>query len=337
MLVEKLYEKYNASDRNFLLSPYSIHMALAMAKEGARGETLRQMEAVLGEDPKFLDIETLKVANAIWLRAVPGQAWKEIVTTKYRGETRDIQDVSNPESLINSWVYRKTNGKIPSILPEGSLTPEDKMIITNAIHFKDDWSDQFKEERTKRQPFYAPGVTTTTKLMYSMRNVPYVETNRFQAIQLRYSDARIHMVVVLPKTRDGIVTVEDLSKVRKLYFRTEEVKIHFPKFVMRHTYSLEDILTEMGMGIAFSDFADFNGITRDVKIGKVLHKTFIDVDEEGTEAAAVTAIGFLMVSAMMSPPKREIIFRADHPFAFYISDRKTNTIIFVGGFKKPKD
>lgn len=331
-LAEKLYERYNESDRNFLISPYSIHMALAMAKEGARGVTLEEMEEVLGEDPKFIDAETLKIANAIWLRAIAEQAWIETIQTKYRGESRDIQGTTNPELLINNWVSQKTQGKITKILESGQLRPDDRLIITNAIHFKDDWMNQFKEEYTKRDPFYAPGATVTVDMMHGTKKVLYLETDTFQAIQLRYKHG-FHMGVVLPKSRTGTVSLEDFQRARRGYHMFEEVEISLPRFTMEMSYSLKSALMEMGMPRAFSDIADFNGITKDVKINDVLHKTFIDVDEEGTEAAAVTAVTVMTLSAAM--PKPPIVFRADHPFTFYIWDRSLGTVLFMGALKRP--
>lgn len=332
-LVEKLYERYNKGDKNFLISPYSIHMALAMAKEGARGETLTEMEAVLGEDPTFIDVETLKVANAIWLRAVAEQSWIKTIQAKYRGETRDIRGASSPEDLINNWVSKKTAGKITKIIDQ--LDSYDRLIITNAIHFKDDWAKQFKKELTKKDPFCAPGTTTIVDMMYGTRNVLYMETNSLQAIQLRYKHGDIHMIIILPKSRTRTVSLEELQRVRKGQFFFEEVKVYLPKFTMKKSYSLKLTLAEMGMPRAFSDFADFNNMTKDVKIDDVYHKTFIDVDEEGTEAAAVTAVRMRFLSAVMAPPP-PIVFRADHPFTFYIEDRSTGTILFLGALKSPK-
>ena len=334
-LVEKLYERYNKGDKNFLVSPYSIHVALAMAKEGARGETLAQMEAVLGEDPTIIHSEVLKVANAIWLRDVIVQAWKQIIQDKYEGEAKDIRDVPNPEGLINRWVSEKTMGKITKLLEPGQLDREDRVIITNAIHFKDDWMSQFKKSRTKKEPFYAPGVTTTVGMMYGMKTVPYFETNDFQAIGLPYKHDKISMFLILPRSRTGTVSLEDLQLVRRVgYFSLTEVRVYIPKFTMQKDYSLKQALTEMGMPIPFSDFADFNDMAKDVKIGNVIHKTFIDVDEEGTEAAAATGVVMRTLSAMMPSPQK--VFRADHPFTFYIEDRSTGTILFLGALKSPK-
>jgi len=334
-LVEKLYERYNEGDENFLLSPYSIHVALAMAKEGARGETLKEMEEVLGEDPEYIDVETLKVANAIWLRAVAEQVWIETIQTKYMGETKDIRRFPVPEQLINHWVSDKTEGKITKILEEGQLRHDDQMVITNAIHFKDDWMKQFDKSNTEKDLFYAPKANMTVDMMYGKRSVPYFETDTFQAIELRYEHEKISMTIILPKSLTGTVSIEDLQLVRRINYSRREVEVYIPRFTMKEGYSLKQALMEMGMPLAFSDFADFNDMTKDVKIGDVIHKASIDVDEEGTEAAAVTAVTMRSVSMVMDPiPPR--VFRADHPFAFYIEDRSTDTILFIGALKIPE-
>ncbi len=334
---EELYEIYRDRPGNALISPYSIAMALHMAREGAKGATLEQMNEVLGERPELIDSEKLAVANAIWLRCQIKEDWENIITHEYRGETRDIRKLSNPERVINAWASANTNGKIPTILNEGQLTPEDKIVITNAIYFKDLWLHQFKESNTKKEPFFtSPLETVDVDLMYIREDFLYGETEDLQILEMFYENRDISMVILLPKTKAGKVKSIDYKNSRP---RRREVIVYIPKLLMRKTYSLNKVLIGMGMEIPFTDLADFSGMTTDtpeggVKIGDVIHKTFVDINEEGTEAAAVTGVTMMTLS-MVAPMPVPVTFRADHPYVFLLKHVPTNTILFIGKVDNP--
>ena len=339
---EKLYEIYREYPGNVLISPYSIAMALHMAKEGASGKTLEDMGDVLGTKPELITSEKLAIANAIWLRCKIKEVWKKVITHDYHAEARNISGISNPESMINAWVRTNTRGKIEMLLAEGQLGRDDKIVITNAIHFKDLWQYQFKEINTKKEPFYiSDGETVDVDMMrlpWSSKNrLLYAETEDLQILEMFYENRDISMVILLPKSRTGRVESIKYS----VYLGPREVIVYLPKLLMRKTYSLNSVLIGMGMGVAFTDFADFSGMTTDtetggVKIGDVIHKTFVDINEEGTEAAAVTGVVMRTLSAMMPPPVNPVIFRADHPYVFLIKHPSTNTILFIGKVDNPK-
>ncbi|KKM25057.1 hypothetical protein LCGC14_1598810 [marine sediment metagenome] len=335
---EELYEIYRDRPGNALISPYSIAMALHMAREGAKGATLEQMDEVLGLRPEFIDSEKLAVANAIWLRCQIKEDWKDIITHEYHAETRDIRGLSSPERVINAWANENTKGKIPTILNEGQLTDDDRIVITNAIYFKDLWLRQFKERNTKREPFFvSPVKTVDVDLMHIREDFLYGETEDLQVLEMFYENRDISMVVLLPKTKAGKVKSIDYKCKRP---RRREVLVYLPKLLMRKTYSLKKMLIGMGIKIAFSDIADFSGMTTDtetggVKIGDVIHKTFVDVNEEGTEAAAVTGVTMAVLSSMMPPPVIPATFRVDHPYVFLLKHVPTNTILFIGKVDNP--
>ncbi len=333
---EELYEIYRDRPGNALISPYSIAMALHMAREGAKGATLEQMNEVLGERPKLIDSEKLIVANAIWLRCRIKEDWGNIITREYHGETRDISGISDPEGAINAWANAKTKGKIPKIIEQ--LTDDDRIVITNAIYFKDLWLRQFKERNTKKESFFvSPVKTVDVDLMHIREDFLYGETEDLQVLEMFYENKDISMVVLLPKTKAGKVKSIDY---RCRGARRREVIVYLPKLIMRKTYSLKKMLIGMGIKIAFSDLADFSGMTTDtetggVKIGDVIHKTFVDINEEGTEAAAVTGVTMVALSSMMPAPVIPVTFRADHPYVFLLKHVPTNTILFIGKVDNP--
>ena len=335
---EKLYEIYREYPGNVLISPYSIAMALHMAREGAVGATLEQMNEVLGKEPALISSEKLAVANAIWLRCRIKEDWENIITHKYRAETRDISGIAVPERVINAWANANTKGKIPKILNEGQLSKDDKIVITNAIHFKDLWLRQFKKRNTKKEPFFvSPLKTVDVDLMHIREDFLYGETEDLQILEMFYENKDISMVILLPKNKAGKVQSIDY---RCRGPRRREVIVYLPKLLMRKTYSLNKVLIGMGMQIPFTDLADFSKMTTDtaeggVKIGDVIHKTFVEINEEGTEAAAVTGVIMSTLSATMPPPVNPVIFRADHPYVFLIKHVPTNTILFIGKVDNP--
>ena len=332
---EELYEIYRDRPGNALISPYSIAMAMHMAAEGAKGKALEEMREVLGERPELIDSEKLAVANAIWLRCQIKEDWENIITKEYHAETRDISRISNPERTINAWANAKTKGKIPTILNEGQLTDDDRIVITNAIYFKDLWLHQFKEVNTNKEPFFvSPIKTEDVDLMYQRGKFLYGETKGLQILEMFYENKDISMVILLPM--DKARKVHSIKYLGRLHRR--EVLVYLPKLLMRKNYSLKNMLIGMGIETAFTDYADFSGMTEDrggVKIGDVVHKTFVEVNEEGTEAAAVTGVMMVTLSAVAPPPVIPVTFRVDHPYVFLLKHVPTNTILFIGKVDNP--
>lgn len=358
-MIEELYEIYSKRHTNFLLSPYSIHIALAMAKEGALGVTLEQMTEVMGEDPVTISSDTLSVANAIWTRCHVQPDWLNTIKTKYNGRATDIRSIPSPEDMINNWVSVHTKNKIDKILDE-PLKPDDKMVITNAIHFKDDWRHQFKEKNTKKDQFYISEDDTVEVDMMHLRGhddrkMYYAETEELQVLEMRYTtdvgNDKIVMNIMLPKSRTGRVLPADVGNIGKIMdmfsnaARFKIVDLWMPKLKMECKYSLKSDLIQMGMPIAFTDSANFKNMSlepspdnpelKGLKIGDVLHKTYVDINEEGTEAAAVTGIVMRALCASMPMPEERIKFRVDHPYVFLIRHVATDTILFMGVVNNP--
>ncbi|MCJ7776782.1 MAG: serpin family protein [Sedimentisphaerales bacterium] len=362
-----LFAKLRETEGNLFFSPYSISTALAMTYAGASGETQAQMAKILNfpiDKGKFHSVfgtivkdlnergakggYELTVANALW-----GQKgfsflkdFLELVKTNYDGQLNEVDFVEATESArktINTWVEKKTNEKIKELIKPGVLDAMTRLVLTNAIYFKGNWATQFKEERTKNAPFTLPnGDKVEVPMMNQTEQFPYMETEDFQALELPYVDNELSMVIFLPKKNDGLnkfeqtLTLESLSYWLGVLQNRREVIVSIPKFKMTSEFSLASVLNSMGMTDAFeANAADFSGMTgnKDLFISAVIHKAYVDVNEQGTEAAAATGVTMRLTSV---GPSQTPLFQADHPFLFLIRDNKTGSILFIGRVMNPK-
>jgi serpin B len=358
----ELYGQLRTEAGNLFLSPFSISTALAMTAAGARGKTLEEMEKVLhlpanapacfGAVLKSLNDEpdakkrgfTLTTANALW--AQQGYPWrpeyKKLVATDFGAGLFDVDFKSAAEAAratINAWVEKETREKIKNLLPQGTVTNLTRLVLTNAIYFKGDWQDKFEKANTKNLPFTAAdGKKTDVPLMHRTGSYLYAETDSYQVLDLPYAGKRVSMTVILPKRHNTLPGIEkDLSgekltaALRSLQFE-KEVRVYLPKFKAEKFFTLNEPLQALGMKAAF-DAADFGGMAAGVmlRISAVLHKAFVDVNEEGTEAAAGTAV----VVAEPSAPPQPKVFRADRPFLYLIRDHKTASVLFLGRLSEP--
>ncbi|MGO9116836.1 MAG: serpin family protein [Desulfomonilaceae bacterium] len=358
-----VYKHLKKPDENVFFSPYGAFICLSMAYAGAAGDTERQMAKTLhfeqegpgvhdaiGSLNKLLEAAaqqpdtTLTIANALWgqngYHFLP--VYLELLKAKYRGGLREVDFKDNPNSAvaaINKWAEKETQGRIKDIL--SSVDPLTRLILTNAIYFKGKWQEQFDKKSTKDQPFtLLDGNKITVPLMTQKKHFSYMEENGFQALELSYR-GNLSMVVFLPADHKGLpafeqaITNESLSNWLSSLKRTE-VLVYLPKFEMNDFMSLTKGLKSLGMTDAFSNKADFSKMVSKEKlyISDVLQKTFAKVDEEGTEAAAVTATRMVTLSGM--PNKRKLlVFRADRPFMFMIRHVPTGSIFFMGRVMRP--
>lgn len=350
------------SDENVFFSPYSIFVALAMTYEGAKGETAEQMKDVLGFEQNdevslcsfgriynLLNIDSeyiLNTANALWtMKDYPFlQEYLSFIDNYYMGKATDV-DFTNPSKaaeIINSWVEKNTGGKIEDMLSSSDISPGTVLILSNAIYFKGLWLTQFDSEDTVERDFE---VTPTEKvhvptmvLTGSEQLFNYSETDELQILELPYKGDDVSMVIILPKD-NNISEVEQMVNSENLTtwmgsMQPASVDIYLPKFTYKTEYNLKDMLIVMGMDIAFSFDADFSGMNGygGLFIEKVLHKAFIEVTEEGTEAAAATTV-HMLETAMPGEPE---VFDADHPFLYLIKHKETGTILFMGKVVDPR-
>jgi len=238
-------------------------------------------------------------------------------------------------------VEKKTNNKIKNLIAKGVLDSMTRLVLTNAIYFKGNWHSQFQEDRTRPAPFtLLNGDRVEVPMMNQTAEFGYMETEDFQALELPYVDNELSMIILLPKQTDGLtkfeqtLTLENLSQwLSKLHKR--EVIVSIPKFKMTSQFSLASVLKSMGMADAFNQAkADFSGMNgkKDLFISAVIHKAYVDVNEEGTEAAAATAVTMRLTSI---GPDQTPVFRADHPFLFLIRDNHSGSILFIGRVMNP--
>ncbi len=348
------------NNENIFFSPWSISTAFAIAFEGAKEKTTEEIQQVFGfpidYDTRTSEFQTaikdlnpddvpyqLTVANALWLaeRFEPFQDYVDTATTYYDSEVSTVDFVSDEGvDKINAWVENKTNEKIKDILAPGSTDALTRLAITNAIYFKGNWVTQFDKNDTREDPFWiTPDENVTVPLMRLIPNVfNYTETETMQILKMPYEGDRLSMLVLLPKEKDNLPQLEESLSVENLnqwnnQLRPTEIQIFIPKFKLETMYNLVDPLSEMGMPTPFiAGSANFEGIAPiSLYISQAVHKAFVDVNEEGTEAAAATAI---VITAESSKPPVPV-FKADHPFVFLIQDDSTENILFIGKVVNP--
>lgn len=345
----KLYGQLRTTPGNLFFSPASIEAALSMTREGAAGNTLRQMNLLLPEAGAFPVTGTnvtLESANAIWVDksfSILGK-FQTTVQQKYGAEIRPADFAGQPEiesATINRWVEEKTRDKIKNLLPPGSLAPDTRLILVNAIYFKGDWLHAFEKDKTADEPFWTTPEVSTNVPMMTMKpeRFGYMENESFQCLELPYLGEEASMLIVLPKEKDGLVRIEEGLSADAIadwtaVLHKEEIEVHLPRFKIESQFdSLVKTLAAMGVADAFNPLlADFSGISAEkLFISDVIHKVFIQVDEKGTEAAAATGV----VMRMASVPMESKVFRANHPFLCLIRAKKSGEILFMGRIIKP--
>ncbi|HIE05427.1 MAG TPA: serpin family protein, partial [bacterium (Candidatus Stahlbacteria)] len=347
-----------SGDENIFFSPYSILVALTMTYEGARGKTAEEMQSVLHipSDPdlrrsNFARIINginrkekkfkLSTANALWTQK-DYKFLKEYLTTVeryYGGRATNLDFVKETEKSrqkINRWVEDQTEKRIKDLIPRGVLTPLTRLVLTNAIYFKGTWVKQFDKKETSDEEFRTISRRTVKVPMMRLTGegarFNYAEVDSVQILELAYDGEDLSMLILLPKEDkfedlEKLLTSERLSEWRSM-LREQRVDVYIPRFKFDTKYSLAKDLIAMGMPSAFGvPPADFSGMdgTRNLFISEVIHQAFVDVNEEGTEAAAATGVVMVLSSVKMTP-----VFRADRPFIFMIQQRKTGNILFLG-------
>ncbi len=355
-----LYSEYKSEEANIFFSPYSISTALAMTYEGARGKTAEEIESVFyfpeNEEIRrsafakiYNDINKrnkkykLSTANSLWPRIDFNllEEYQDTIENYYGGKVLPLDYAKEPEKsrkTINNWIEDETENKIKDLIPKGLLNSGTVLVLTNAIYFKGTWIMQFDKKDTREETFTTGSKEIVQVSMMRLTgddaNFNYTETENLQLLELPYEGGDLSMLILLPKNDlsalETSLTVEKIDELRKDMRRTR-VDIYIPKFKFETKYFMEDTLADMGMPNAFSGGADFSGINGagGIWIDKVIHQAFVEVNEEGTEAAAATAV-IMKESAPMHK-----IFRADRPFIFLIQQKDSGNILFMGRVSDP--
>ncbi len=357
-----LYHKLRMKEGNLFFAPYSISTALAMTYAGARGNTAVQMAQVLQFPleqeqlhPTFASLEAmlsdiagkgyiqLQVANALWpQQGYPLRAEFLALMKQCYGVSISAVDYGEAEvarRTINTWVEEKTGGRIKELVLPGVLHALTRLALVNAVYFKGSWANRFDQHLTRDAQFWVtPTDQVRTPMMSLVHEFGYGQVGGLQILELPYVGSDLSMVVLLPAEIDGLAELEERLTAQNLARWTKnlsstEVEVFLPKFEITLPFRLDEELKSMGMVDAFGDSADFSGMagSRDLAIGAVLHKAFVAVDEQGTEAAAATAVEVTLKMLPLPSP----IFRADHPFVFLIRENGTGSILFLGRVVNP--
>lgn len=352
--------KSEGGKKNVFISPYSIGSAVMLVYNGSGGRTKEEIEKALrvkgmdieklnascmalrkyflGADPKV----TLEIANSMWSRK--GLEYKE----KYVKFNKFYHDAEiralETAKIVNDWVSAKTHDKIKDLLDESAVSAS-VMVLVNAVYFKGAWTDEFNKRVTKEEDFNAPDGKMKCQMMSNYGRFDYFESPELQAICLRYGDGRIGMYVFLPSS--GTPFGDFMGKFGSKAYSDVISKcenrpgtIRMPKFRIEYSKVLNDVLKAIGVREAFTAKADFSRIFKaapfDIFISMVIHKTFVDVNEEGTEAAAATAVTMAPTSAAEPPGPPPFEMVVDRPFFFAIADLRTRSILFMGAIVEPK-
>lgn len=343
---------------NVFFSPSSVSAALTMVYAGAGGQTLAQLsdvlgfagvgvtdrESVLAAYKRLLSRDdngsaALEIANAVLVRDDIGvsDSYKNVLADVFSANLRlvnFVRDGAKVASEINQWVLQKTSGKIPKIVG-GGLPMNTAMILLNAVYFKGTWKTKFDPNKTAKLWFYNHGTTMVTKdtmtLRAAIRHTSLPDLNA-EAVELPYKGARFSMVIVLPNSKAGLpklretLSAERLEGIHANLFR-KRVDLKLPKFTLETEYEMVQTLQKLGLTSVFGENADLSGVTgtNALAVSDVMHKAVVEVNEEGTVAAAATAIRSRMKSFV-----RTVNFHVDHPFLFYIRDKLTSAIWFIG-------
>jgi len=356
-----LYRALAQPGGNQFVSPYSVLSAFALLYPGARGTTAAEMTATFGFDPNVATQVAQTRARRDMIASQRGgsefttanAAWVERTMALRAEYARTIRDdlgatieavpfiANQPAALrtINAWAARETRDRIPEILTEPDASR--RLVLTNAVYFKGKWQQQFSANATSDGDFFAEnGTTQRARLMRKTFRTPYYGGEGFQAAEFLYDEGAFSLAVFLPRARDGLAAFErrlmgatldrwliDLDNAQR-----GRLAVTLPKIEMRTDYDLVPQLQALGLHQSFMDTADFSGVTEQeaLAISAVIHKTFLAIDEEGTEAAAVTAIDMRATSAMPMPEDPPIEFKADHPFFIVLRHKPTGTKLFMG-------
>ncbi len=353
-----LYSKYkDEKEGNIFFSPYSISTAMAMTYEGARGQTAKEIQSVFHfpeesiRRPGFARLYNeinkkdkeyqLSTANTLWAQEDYKFLDEYFSTIKryYDGDVTNLDFIKETEKsrvTINKWVEDKTKNKIKDLIPQGAIDGYTRLVLTNAIYFKGDWVLQFDKKKTREADFKVSPEKTVKVQMMSLTGdkakFNYAETEELQILEMPYEGDELSMLVILPRENLESIDInnEKLNELRGM-LSERKISVYMPKFKFETKYFMEKDLIEMGMPTAFSMGADLSGMTgnMDLFIDKVIHQAFVEVNEEGTEAAAATAVIVALKSSISD------YFMADHPFMFIIQQKDTGNILFMGRVVDP--
>lgn len=350
------------NEDNIFVSPLSVDFALNMTVNGAAGKTKEEMKQVLGieslsDDEANTAVQKLtgmllnmdkkvrlSIANAIWYHneLTLKDNLRQLIEKYYQGKIEEL-DFADPaaKETINKWVEEETQGKIKDLIEK--ISPQHRMFLINAIYFKADWQYQFEKHRTREEQFTLEnGQKVPVQMMFSKGvKLRTYQHEAFQLIELPYGNGQFSMVILLPrlgKTTEEVMSLLSAEDLQSWVGQADTLMPHLflPKFTSKFKMELNDPLMDIGMENPFSDAAEFTGFFKEskpLKIGEVIHQAVIEVNEEGTEAAAATSVGIEVTSIGNNPPT----IRIDRPFVYFIREKHTEAILFAGKMMNPSE
>ena len=362
-LTLRMLQALRGEKGNHFLSGASLRGALGMATLGARGTTLDELAKSLSVDPdpaknaaaakrealawkSGAGKAELAIANRLWVeKAFPlDKAFLTQASDGYGASAENVDFSRSPDpsrQKINKWVSDSTKGKIPELLPAGSVDPLTRLVLTNAIYFKGSWVEAFKKDDTKDEAFQAPAGSVNVPTMHRTGTMSYAVNDEVALVQLPYKDSDLALLVALPRKAEQLAEIESEVSGGEVdawakSLAPVKVALSFPKFTFSWGRSVKKELSDLGIKAAFSNGADFTGLSakagKELMIADVFHKTFVLVDEAGTEAAAATG----GVMSVMSAMPQQTIMKIDHPFLFFIRNTKTGELLFAGRVVNPR-
>ena len=352
------YRQISNNDDNLFFSPSGMYVAFSVLYEGAKNDTAQQMQDVFGfesdtdarhnysaqtmaslnrDDPHA----TLAMANALWLADwfLPYESYLDVARGTYLSSVESVDFTGDGVKKINAWASDNTNKKIKKVLESDSVNDLTAMVMTNAIYFKGTWVTQFRTEATYKDDFWInDSKTVNTDFMHVVGKFSHTIHDGVQVLKLPYKGDRLSMLVALPRNLDGIAALEESISSEMITQWNQDlsdiyIHVSMPKFTTGTHYELEEIMKNLGMADVFSpNDADLSGIAdtsgKNLYVFKAVHDAFVDVNEEGTEAVAVTGA---TITAQSGSPT----FDANHPFIFIIQDDESGTILFMGRLSDP--
>jgi serpin B len=358
---------------NVVFSPLSIRTALAMAYQGARGTTAAQLREALrftssDETPHLALAEIIQrlnagdgskyemvLANGLWAqKGAPLEASFLDLLVRHYGSSMNVVDfrrrAEDARATINRWVEDKTRRRIRELIPAGSLHVDTRLVLANAVYFKGMWALQFRQAATRHEPFWLDnGETVQVPLMYQQQPFRYLQARGYQAVELDYHGGELSMLLLLPDRKDGLPDFEVTVSPQMLHqcvsqLRPRDVELFLPRFRFTWgTVNLNERFAALGMRLPFDPSqADFSGINghkppheEALFVSAVFHQALVEVNEEGTEAAAATVGAMMLSASLIDRPRAVPVFRADHPFLFAIRDRMSGALLFLGRVADP--
>lgn len=362
----EMYRELADREENVFFSPWSLNAALSMTYEGARERTADEMMAVLhlcqndsARRQSFSDVESaigadnsdyvFTTASSLWAdRGLPlRQEYCDLVSRYYHAHASNVDfqgAADNARQTINSWVDERTGHKITDLIPSGYINSLTRLVLASAVYFNATWDKQFSRDTTREEDFITG--TGETIVVPMMRRVDegarfrFMENGEVKVLQMPFKGERLLMTVILPKeheitTLERSLTLEDILRWKKS-LKEQRVDVYLPRFRIKSSYFLKDRLADLGMPAAFEEAANLSGISAagGLFITEVVHQAYVDVNEEGTEASAASAV--MIGESASRDAEKASVFRADHPFLFMIEDKETGCILFMGKVSNPE-